>query len=129
MSNYEFNKDYPAKRKPGRPKRVLIDEEGAAQIMAVINGNTPPETTERAPQKRTTPEEAKAQLRSDMMQAAELMKDASKYINAVFAESRKLRAENEKLRGKIEDLKAEIRELSKWRDVGETIKKTLLEEG
>lgn len=42
MSNYEFNKDYPAKRKPGRPKRVLTSEEGAAQIMAVINGDTPP---------------------------------------------------------------------------------------
>lgn len=124
MSNYDFS----AKRKPGRPKRVLSVEEGTAQIMAVINGDTLPETTERVPQKRTTPEEAKAQLRSDMMQAADFMKDASKHINAVFAEARKLRVENEKLHGKVEDLKAEIRELSKWRDIGEMIKKTLLEE-
>lgn len=122
MSNYEFNKDYPAKRKVGRPKRVMTTEAGAAQIMDII------ETDEKIKRTRTSPEEAKQAIRDDVKQAASAMQDATKYLNVVFNESKRLKAENEKLRVKVDELKAEVKELNKWRDVAEALKKTLFEE-
>lgn len=122
MSNYEFNKDYPAKRKLGRPKRVMTAEAGAAQIMDII------ETDEKIKRTRTSPEEAKQAIRDDVKRAASAMQDATKYLNIVFNEANRLKAENEKLRAKADELKAEIKELNKWRDVAEALKKTLLEE-
>lgn len=122
MSNYEFNKDYPAKRKPGRPKCVMTTEAGAAHIMDII------ETDEKVKRTRTSPEEEKQAIRDDVKQAASAMQDATKYLNIVFNESKRLKAENEKLRVKVDELKAEIKELNKWRDVAEALKMTLFEE-
>ena len=46
-----LNRDYPAKKR-GRPKKALSAEEGARQIMELLQGDTPPPNRQTVRQRR-----------------------------------------------------------------------------
>lgn len=92
-----------------------------------MNKDCPIKRKPGRPKRQQTAEEAR--IRGDLAEVVDLMKDASKYLNALNAELHRLKAENDKLRAEIEELKAKSCEPNKWRDIVDVIKKTLDEEG
>lgn len=133
-----LNRDYPAKKR-GR-KRKLSAEEGARQIMDLLQEDTPPEPTDCAAEEaeRVTEEHgvvvsadpdasARVQIDSSLKTAVACMKDAARTMSKALTELRNVRAENGRLRRRLREQEEELRSLRRWRDIGNRISEAMRE--